>query len=105
MRENPGDVEFIKAKETGKFWFVRHKRPTPGIAEFSFDKKTIFNFYSDFFKLTEEQQRIFGLELPGMTIDLLRRMDKPISPELRAAEREEDLEEERKERDRLKTKS
>lgn len=54
--------DLYKRKETDKIWWK------PGLLGewlFSFDKKTIFNMFSDYpWKLTEEQKRIFDKENP-----------------------------------------
>ncbi len=43
MRENPGNEEFFKMKDTDKLWFVSRPIPIPDdYNEFSLDKKTIY---------------------------------------------------------------
>lgn len=54
---------------------------------FSFDKKTIYNFWTDYDKLTNEQRAIFNREFPVMAN--LKDPSVPVPPES-----EDDMEEE-----------
>lgn len=54
---------FYKNEETDQIWWVDND--TVGIWEFTFDKKTIFQMFSDYpYKLTKEQKEIFDRENP-----------------------------------------
>ena len=55
--------KFYKNKKADKIWWVNNG--TIGIWEFTFDKKTIFQMFSDYpYKLTKEQKEIFDRENP-----------------------------------------
>lgn len=55
---------FYKKKETNQIWWVENG-DTVGEWLFSFDKKRIFNMFSDYpWKLTKEQKEIFDKENP-----------------------------------------
>ena len=64
MKEN--EYDFYKENEDDKIWWIE----TPNsIGEylFTFDKKTIFNFFSDYpDKLAKEQIEIFRKENPAL---------------------------------------
>ena len=57
-------MNFYKNNESDKIWIV-DSLDTKGEFLFSFDKKTIFNFFSDYpEKLSKEQIEIFKKEQP-----------------------------------------
>lgn len=54
---------FYKENESDKIWWVDND--LPGIWEFSFDKRTVFNLFEDYpYNLTKEQKEIFDKENP-----------------------------------------
>lgn len=58
------DYEWYKNEDTDKIWWLDNSDRI-GEWEFSFDKKTIFNMFSDYpHKLTLEQKKIFDEENP-----------------------------------------
>lgn len=57
--------DFYKETESSKIWRV-DELDTIGKFLFSFDKKTIYNFWEDYDKLTAEQKAIFDEEFPAM---------------------------------------
>ncbi len=58
------EYEFYKAKETDTLYQVDHVGVN-GEVLFSFDKKTIFNAWTDYpDKLTKEQKAIFDKDMP-----------------------------------------
>ncbi len=58
-------VEFYKSNEKNKIWDVNDGRRGPIL--FSFDKKTIFDFYEDYpDKLTPEQKKLFDKEFKAI---------------------------------------
>ena len=55
---------FYKLDDEDKVWWVDHPDKI-GIREFSFDKKTVYNLYTDYpDKLTPEEKEIFDMEYP-----------------------------------------
>ena len=55
---------FYKNKSSDKIWWVDN-RDKIGEWEFSFDKKTVFNMFSDYpHNLTAEQRELFDKENP-----------------------------------------
>lgn len=57
-------MNFYKNNESDKIWIVDNL-DTKGEFLFSFDKKTVFNFFSDYpAKLSKEQIKIFKKEQP-----------------------------------------
>lgn len=59
----PSKKDFYKNEETDKIWWVETE--TKGEFLFSFDKKTIFNLFSDYpHKLTKAQVAQFDKENP-----------------------------------------
>lgn len=57
-------MNFYKNNENDKIWIVDNL-DTKGEFLFSFDKKTVFNFFSDYpAKLNKEQIEIFKKEQP-----------------------------------------
>ena len=57
-------IHFYKENEDNKIWWVDN-RGVIGPIEFSFDKKTVFNFFQDVpEKLTREQLEILKKESP-----------------------------------------
>ena len=57
-------LDFYKRKPSDKIWWTRDI-DIKGRMYFSFDKKTLFNIYSDYpGKLTPEQKEIFDKENP-----------------------------------------
>lgn len=60
------DLYFYKEEENSLIWWVETP-DTKGEYLFSFDKKTIFNFFQDYpQKLTPEQIEIFKKENPTL---------------------------------------
>lgn len=54
---------FYKENESDKIWWVDND--LPGIWEFSFDKRAVFNLFEDYpYKLTAEQKETFDRENP-----------------------------------------
>lgn len=61
------DLKRHFCREKGKrIWEVVYEDPPVGPWEFSFDKKTIYNFWTDYWDLTDEQRKIFDEEFPVM---------------------------------------
>lgn len=59
--------DFYKNKENDKIWRI-DKIDSVGEFLFSFDKKKIYNFWSDYpDKLSKEEKNIFDLEYPYMS--------------------------------------
>lgn len=58
--------DFYKENENSKIWLIDDLDGSFGPFLFSFDKKTIYNFWSDYDKLTPEQKAIFNEEFPEM---------------------------------------
>lgn len=57
-------VEFYKAKPTDKIWTARRDDEI-GELLYSFDKKTLFNLWTDYpWKFTPEQKALFDEENP-----------------------------------------
>lgn len=60
------ELYFYKEDEENKIWWVESAE-TKGEFLFSFDKKTIFNFFQDYpHKLTPEQVETFRKENPDL---------------------------------------
>ncbi|MBQ5333641.1 MAG: hypothetical protein J6K92_10370 [Oscillospiraceae bacterium] len=57
--------DFYKETEKSKIWRVDDINQI-GKFLFSFDKKTVYNFWTDYEKLTPEQKQIFDKEFPAM---------------------------------------
>ena len=57
--------DFYKDNENSKIWRI-DDMDSVGKFLFSFDKKTIYNFWEDYDKLTAEQKAIFDEEFPVM---------------------------------------
>ena len=55
--------DFYKIDETDNVWLV-DQDDDMGKWLFSFDKKTIYNFWTDYDKLTAEQKAIFDKDFP-----------------------------------------
>lgn len=56
--------KFYKKEKTNKIWWVDNS-DKEGVWEFSFDKKKVFNMFSDYpNKLTREQREVFNKENP-----------------------------------------
>ena len=56
--------KFYKKEKTNKIWWVDNS-DKEGVWEFSFDKKEVFNMFSDYpNKLTKEQREVFNKENP-----------------------------------------
>ena len=56
---------FYKEHPTDKVYWVTHVPPRYGDHEFSFDKKKIYNLFSEYpYALTEEERQIFDKENP-----------------------------------------
>lgn len=66
IHEEKDGIDFCKNSADEKIWWV----DTPGVEGpilFSFDQKTIFNFWTDYpDKLTDEQIEIFKKENPTL---------------------------------------
>lgn len=61
--------EFVKHNETDKIWWARDNEKF-GPLYFSFDKKKVYNLYTDYpDKLTPEERRIFEEENPDFIDD------------------------------------
>lgn len=59
-----GIGSFYKENPTDQIWWV-DTSDRDGVFLFSFDKKTVFNLFSDYpYKLTPEQKEIFDRENP-----------------------------------------
>ncbi|MBD5103482.1 MAG: hypothetical protein HDT47_01285 [Ruminococcaceae bacterium] len=57
-------MNFYKKDENGKIWWVDNTHEV-GQHLFSFDKKKVFNLFSDYpYKLTKEEKEIFDAENP-----------------------------------------
>ncbi len=54
---------FYKRTKNSKIWWT-NPDDMMGLHLFSFDRKKIYNFFSDWDELTEEQKKIFGEEEP-----------------------------------------
>lgn len=64
METEKKQLVFYKEKETDTIFWVDNSE-TVGIWLFTFDKKNIFNMFSDYpFKLTKQQKKIFDKENP-----------------------------------------
>lgn len=64
METEKKQLVFYKEKETDTIFWVDNSE-TVGIWLFTFDKKHIFNMFSDYpFKLTKQQKKIFDKENP-----------------------------------------
>lgn len=57
--------DFYKDNENSKIWRI-DDMDSVGKFLFTFDKKTIYNFWEDYDKLTAEQKAIFDEEFPAM---------------------------------------
>lgn len=57
--------DFYKDDESNKIWRVDDMESI-GKFLFSFDKKTIYNFWTDYDNLTDEQKSLFDKEYPAM---------------------------------------
>ena len=56
---------FYKNEPSDKIWWVDNSGIQVGVRLFTFDKKEIFNLFSDYpYKLTPEQKKIFDEENP-----------------------------------------
>jgi hypothetical protein len=56
--------QFFKQNQTDSVWWIDTSE-ADGLFLFSFDKKKIYNLFSDYpFKLTKEEQTIFDKENP-----------------------------------------
>lgn len=63
---NSAELDFYKEKEDSQVWLVEDS-DSIGEFLFSFDKKTVFNFFSDYpQKLSKAQIEIFKKEFPMM---------------------------------------
>ena len=61
------EFTFYKETKKNKIWLVETTEKSFGPWLFSFDKKTVFNFWPDYpEKLTKEQIEIFKSEYPEM---------------------------------------
>ena len=57
--------DFYKESENSEIWLIDDLDEI-GPFLFSFDKKTIYNFWTDYDKLSDEQKAIFNKEFPTM---------------------------------------
>ena len=57
--------DFYKESENSEIWLIDDLDEI-GSFLFSFDKKTIYNFWTDYDKLSDEQKAIFNKEFPTM---------------------------------------
>lgn len=57
--------DFYKESENSEIWRIDDLDEI-GQFLFSFDKKTIYNFWTDYDKLSDEQKAIFNKEFPTM---------------------------------------
>lgn len=57
--------DFYKESENSEIWCIDDLDEI-GQFLFSFDKKTIYNFWTDYDKLSDEQKAIFNKEFPTM---------------------------------------
>lgn len=57
--------DFYKESENSEIWLIDNLDEI-GQFLFSFDKKTIYNFWTDYDKLSDEQKEIFNKEFPTM---------------------------------------
>ena len=57
--------DFYKESENSEIWLIDDLDEI-GQFLFSFDKKTIYNFWTDYDKLSDEQKAIFDKEFPTM---------------------------------------
>lgn len=57
--------DFYKESENSEIWLIDDLDEI-GQFLFSFDKKTIYNFWTDYDKLSDEQKAIFNKEFPTM---------------------------------------
>jgi hypothetical protein len=74
------DLKRYFYREKGKIiWCVGYEEEIRGPWEFSFDKKTIYNFWTDYEKLNNEQRAIFNREFPVMAS--LKDPSIPVPPE------------------------
>lgn len=67
IHEYANDLDFYKDNENEKIWSVETPETMDSVGSilFSFDKKTVFNFWQDYpEKLTDEQIKIFQKEKP-----------------------------------------
>ena len=56
--------KFYKNSDSDQIWWVDNSE-LDGVFEFSFDRKQIFNMFSDYpYKLTSKQKKIFDKENP-----------------------------------------
>ncbi len=58
--------EFYKENPSDKIWIYVKDDLKRGRFDFSFDKKTIYDFWSEWDKLTGEQQDMVAAEFPEM---------------------------------------
>lgn len=57
---------FYKNDEADKIWWVDNAKDEKGVFLFSFDKKKVYNLFSDYpWKLTSEEKVIFDKENPS----------------------------------------
>lgn len=57
--------DFYKESENSQIWRVDNLDEM-GQFLFSFDRKTVYNFWTDYDKLTPEQKAVFDKEFPAM---------------------------------------
>lgn len=61
-----GYSDFYKETPDATIWTIDTYPPEDGPFYFSFDRKTIYNFWTDYEQLTDEQKAIFREEYPTM---------------------------------------
>ncbi len=64
--KNMEKLIFYKNDEADKIWWVDNAKDEKGVFLFSFDKKKVYNLFSDYpWKLTSEEKAIFDKENPS----------------------------------------
>lgn len=64
--KNMEKLIFYKNNAADKIWWVDNAKDEKGVFLFSFDKKKVYNLFSDYpWKLTSEEKAIFDKENPS----------------------------------------
>lgn len=64
--KNMEKLIFYKNDAADKIWWVDNAKDEKGVFLFSFDKKKVYNLFSDYpWKLTSEEKAIFDKENPS----------------------------------------
>ena len=66
MRKLTKHDRLVRVGKDGKLFQVDDGKKRIGIIEFTFDKKTVLNFYADWDFFTEEQKLIIKDKMPGL---------------------------------------